>query len=122
MTHLNVLEYSTFKFVNSRGYDQAGHAGKKWCSEIDHPWERGWPRASWSKDNNDATLDALVLATIFDVKQWTRDQQGDFTANILGKNDNHVYCEVTDTEKYKLSFWGFGMVLFCDDFRGPSSL
>ena len=41
MAHLNVLAYSTFKFANSRGYDRARHAGKKWRGEIDHPWERG---------------------------------------------------------------------------------
>ena len=29
MAHLNVLAYSTFKFVNSRCYDRARHAGKK---------------------------------------------------------------------------------------------
>ena len=28
MAHLNVLAYSTFKFVNSRGYDRARHSGK----------------------------------------------------------------------------------------------
>ena len=42
MAHLDVLAYSTFKFANSRGYDRARHAGKKWRGEIDHPWERGW--------------------------------------------------------------------------------
>ena len=50
MAHLNVLAYSTFKLANSRGYDQAKHAGKKWHSEIDHPWERGWDRAYCVKE------------------------------------------------------------------------
>ena len=37
MAHLNMLAFSTFKFANSRGYDRARRAGKKWRGEIDHP-------------------------------------------------------------------------------------